>query len=83
MRKRWNMKMLEVLGTGCPKCNKLASAVEAAAREAGVPYELRKVTEIKEIMAYGVSATPALLVDGEIKCMGNIPPKEELMGFFK
>lgn len=76
-------KKIEVLGTGCPKCNKLAQAAEEAAREAGIPYELKKVTDIQEIIGYGVAMTPALVVDGEVKSMGNIPSKEQLKEFLK
>ena len=77
------MKKIEVLGTGCPKCNKLAQAAEEAAREAGIPYSLKKVTDIQEIIGYGVAMTPALVVNGEVKSMGNIPSKEQLMEFLK
>ncbi len=67
------MKKLQILGTGCPKCEKLAENTEAAAREAGIEYELEKVTDISEIMKMGVMMTPALAVDGEIKIVGKVP----------
>ncbi len=69
---------IEVLGTGCPKCKKLAEAAEQAARETGRPFELVKVTEIEKIMAYGVMMTPALLVDGQVKVVGRVPSGAEL-----
>jgi len=69
---------LEILGTGCPKCHKLADAVEEAAKMSGKPYELVKVTEIEKIMGYGVMMTPALIVDGKVKVVGRVPPVEEL-----
>ena len=71
------MKKLQVLGTGCPKCQKLAATAEAAARDLGIEYELEKVKEIEAIMALGVMLTPALIVDGELKVSGKVPSEEE------
>lgn len=67
------MKKLQVLGTGCPKCQKLAETAEAAAKALGIEYELEKVTDINDIMAFGVMMTPALAVDGEVKVVGKVP----------
>lgn len=74
------MIKIQVLGTGCPKCTKLAELADAAARELGVDYELVKVTDINEIMAFGVMMTPALAVDGQVKVTGKVPSAEELKG---
>lgn len=74
------MKKLQILGTGCPKCKKLAETAEAAAKALGVEYELEKVTDINEIMAFGVMMTPALVVDGEVKVVGKVPDVEVLKG---
>jgi len=71
---------LQVLGTGCPKCRKLAEMTETAAQELGIEYELEKVTDINAIMALGVMMTPALAVDGDIKVMGKVPSAEEIKG---
>lgn len=73
------MKSIKILGTGCPKCEKLAAAAEEAARRAGIEYSIEKVTGINDIMAYGVMMTPALVVDGEVKFSGKVPPVEELV----
>jgi small redox-active disulfide protein 2 len=67
------MKKLQILGTGCPKCKKLAEQAEAAARELGIEYELVKVTDINEILKFGVMMTPALVVDGKVKVAGKVP----------
>lgn len=67
------MKKLQILGTGCPKCQKLAETAEAAAKALGIEYELEKVTDINDIMAFGVMMTPALAVDGEVKVVGKVP----------
>jgi small redox-active disulfide protein 2 len=72
------MKKLQILGTGCPKCKKLAEATETAACELGIEYELEKVTEIDKIIDFGVMMTPALAVDGEVKVVGKVPTVAEL-----
>ena len=69
---------IQILGTGCPKCKKLAEATESAANEVGLEFELEKVTEINDIMAFGVMMTPALVVDGEVKVAGKVPTIEEI-----
>jgi len=75
------MKKLQILGTGCPKCNTLAAKTEEAAKELGIEYELIKISDINDIMAFGVMMTPALAVDGEIKITGKVPGVEELKKF--
>lgn len=72
------MKKLQILGTGCPKCKKLAQNVEKAAGNLGLEYEIEKVTDVNEIMKFGVMMTPALAVDGEVKVVGKVPGPEEL-----
>lgn len=72
------MKKLQILGTGCPKCKKLAEATEEAAKDLGIEYELEKVTDITAIMSFGVMMTPALAVDGKVKVSGKIPSIAEL-----
>ncbi len=72
------MKRLQVLGTGCPKCRKLAENTEAAAKALGIEYTLEKVTEIGEIMKFGVMMTPALAVDGVVKVAGKVPDPEAI-----
>ena len=67
------MKILKILGTGCPKCIKLAELTKQAAGELGLEFELEKVTDINAIMSHGVMMTPALVVDGEVKCVGKVP----------
>lgn len=72
------MKKLQILGTGCPKCQKLTEHAEKAAQALGIEYELEKVTEIDQIMSYGVMMTPALVVDGAVKVVGKVPSVEQL-----
>lgn len=68
---------IQILGTGCPKCKKLAETAEAAAKELGLDYEIEKITEITEIMKFGVMLTPALAVDGDVKISGQVPSVED------
>lgn len=72
------MKKIEILGTGCPKCEKLAQATEEVARSLGIECELTKVKDITKITSYGVLLTPALVVDGDVKISGKVPSAEEI-----
>ncbi len=72
------MKKIPILGTGCPKCKKLAENAEAAAKELGIEFEIEKVTDINEIMKFGVIMTPALVVDGDVKVVGKVPSTDEI-----
>lgn len=69
---------IEILGTGCPKCSQLAANAEAAARELGMDFELKKVTNLSEIASYGVMVTPALAVNGEVKLVGKVPSQAQI-----
>ncbi len=69
---------VQVLGTGCPKCSKVAEIAEAAAKELGVEAEIVKVTDINEIMNFGVMMTPALVIDGEVKVSGKVPSLDDV-----
>lgn len=69
---------IQILGTGCSKCQKLAKHAEAAAQELQLDYELVKVTDIKEIAGFGVMMTPALAIDGQVKLSGKVPSVDEL-----
>lgn len=72
------MKKIRVLGTGCPKCEKLYNDVQTTAKELGLDYELEKISEVSQMMQYGVMTTPALVVDGEVKAAGKAPSAAEL-----
>ena len=72
------MKKIQILGTGCPKCKKLAENAEAAAKELAIEYQLEKVTQISDIMKFGVMMTPALVVDGQVKVVGKVPSVQEI-----
>jgi small redox-active disulfide protein 2 len=72
------MRKLQILGTGCPKCKKLAQNAEAAVKELGLDFEVEKVTDITEIMNFGVMMTPALAVDGQVKAVGKVLSPDEI-----
>jgi small redox-active disulfide protein 2 len=72
------MRLIQILGTGCPKCRKLAENAEAAAKALGIEYTLEKVTDINRITGFGVMMTPALVVDGEVKVVGKVPDAEAI-----
>ena len=72
------MRKLQILGTGCAKCRMLTDHAEQAATELGLEYTLEKVTDINDIVSFGVVATPALVVDGDIKVAGRVPTVEAL-----
>jgi small redox-active disulfide protein 2 len=69
---------IEILGTGCKKCNMLEANAKAAADKLGIQYELAHVTDISKIGSYGVMMTPALAIDGKVKIVGRIPGEAEL-----
>ncbi len=72
------MKQIKILGPGCARCRQLAEAAEEAARQLGLSCELEKVTDLDRIMQYGVMMTPALVVDGQVKLYGRVPPVAEI-----
>lgn len=69
---------IQILGTGCPKCEKMALLAEESAKELGLDYEIEKVTDIMKILDFGVMSTPALAVDGKVLAAGNIPSPEQV-----
>ena len=71
-------KKIQILGTGCPKCRKLEETVRTAADELGLDCVIEKVTEITEIVSFGIMTTPGLVVDGEVKIAGKVPPLEKV-----
>jgi len=69
---------IKVLGPGCPKCQQTEKVVKEALAETGVDAQIEKVTGTMEIAGYGVFGTPAVVIDGDVKSVGKIPPKEEV-----
>jgi small redox-active disulfide protein 2 len=69
---------IEVLGTGCAKCNKLEAMVKAAADKLDVPYEITHVRDINAIVQHGVMTTPALAINGQVVASGRVPSEAEV-----
>ena len=72
------MKKIQILGTGCAKCKKLAEHAEKAAQELGIDCEIEKVTDIIQITSFGVMMTPGLVIDGVVKTTGKVTSVEEV-----
>lgn len=69
---------IKVLGPGCAKCKKTEEIVRQAVAEAGVEASVDKVTGMMDIAAFGVMGTPAVVIDGQVKCVGKVPSKEQV-----
>jgi small redox-active disulfide protein 2 len=74
---------IEILGGGCSKCKVLAELAQKAVSEAGIEADVIKVQDIQEIMNFGVMTTPALVIDGVVKCSGKVPTKDEIIKWIK
>ncbi len=72
------MKRLQILGMGCAKCTNLAAVTEQAAKTLGIDYQIEKVSDLNQIMSFGVMMTPALVVDGKVKVAGRVPSVEDI-----
>jgi len=72
------MKVIKILGTGCPRCDQLAAAARQAADQLGLEYELEKIKDISEFPSYGLMLTPGLAVDGDLIVQGKVPTVDEI-----
>jgi small redox-active disulfide protein 2 len=77
------MMKIEVLGTGCANCTKLLYNTETAVQELGIPAEVIKVDDIREIVSKGVLTLPAMLVDDEVRVAGRVATVAEIKGILK
>ena len=69
---------IKILGPGCPKCRQTAEIVQEAITETGVNASVEKVTDVMKIAGYGVFGTPSVIIDGDVKCVGKIPSKDDV-----
>ena len=74
---------IRILGTGCAKCKLLEARIRQLVEEHHLPAEIEKVTDIREIMKYGIMATPGLVVDGVMKSVGTVPKDSQLLAWIK
>ncbi len=72
---------IKILGPGCKKCEKTADIVKQAVEEAGVDAQIEKVTDAMQIAGYGVFGTPAVVVEGDVKCVGKVPKKDDVVSW--
>ena len=71
--------VIKVLGPGCANCQKLEDLVKKAVDQLGIDAEIVKVGDMKDIMAYGVMSTPALVIDEELKLAGRVPSLDQVV----
>ena len=76
-----NSMEIKICGPGCASCDKTQKIVEAAVAAKGIEATVSKVTDFQEIAQLGVFSTPAVIVDGDVKCVGNIPKQAEVEGW--
>jgi small redox-active disulfide protein 2 len=69
---------IKVLGPGCPKCEQTVKIINEVIAETGVAAKVEKVKNVLEIAKFGVFGTPAVVIDGEVKCVGKIPGKDDV-----
>ena len=76
------MKIIKILGTGCPKCKKTEAAVRETIAKMGIDAKVEKIENIVDIIKYNVMSTPAVVVDEVVKIRGRIPSQDELKELF-
>ena len=74
---------IKVMGPGCANCSKVEELVKAVIKETGVDATVEKVTDFAEIAKAGVLSTPAVVIDGTVKCVGKVPTKNEIEDWLK
>jgi small redox-active disulfide protein 2 len=74
---------IKVLGPGCANCNKLEKIVAETVKELGITDPVQKISDIQEMLSYGIMSTPALVVDGQVKFSGRVPGKDEIKKYLQ
>ncbi len=72
------MRHVKVLGTGCANCRNTIALVQAVAQEKGVPVEVEKVEDLRDIMGYGIMSTPGVVIDGAVVHAGGVPSRQKV-----
>ena len=75
------MKKILILGGGCARCNQVEENARKAVAELAIEANIGHVTELAEIIEFGVTSTPALVIDQQVVCSGRIPSIEEIKEF--
>ena len=74
---------IEVLGTGCTRCNTAEAVIKEAVAASGVDAQVIKVKDIKEIAKYAITVTPGIIIDGQVKSVGKVPSVEEVLNWIR
>lgn len=74
---------IKVLGPGCANCQTAEKNVKEAIRELGIDATIEKIEDVMKIAKFGVFATPAVVIDGDVKCVGKVPTVEEVKSWIK
>lgn len=69
---------IKVCGPGCAACEKAQKTVEAAVAACGVQAIVTKVSDLQEMLQMGIFSTPAVVIDGNVKCVGRVPKQREV-----
>lgn len=77
------MKSVKILGSGCSKCKALEQRLLALKTEHGLDFDLVKITDLNEIISYGIMMTPGLVINGEVKSVGSVPKDSQLLQWIK
>lgn len=77
------MKTIQILGTGCKKCNDLADNAKQAASDLGLEVTVDKITDLNQIMTFGCMTTPGLVIDGQLCSQGKLLKPEQIAAFLK
>ena len=72
---------IQICGLGCSNCAKIEQIIAETISKSGVDAEVEKITDLQEMVNLGVISTPAVIIDGQIKCMGKVPPKKEVVNW--
>jgi small redox-active disulfide protein 2 len=76
-------KNVKLLGSGCSKCKALEQRLQALKSKHGLDFDLVKITDLNEIISYGIMMTPGLVINGEVKSVGTVPKDSELLQWLK
>jgi small redox-active disulfide protein 2 len=75
--------LIKILGTGCAKCQRLEQLTREVVAEHDIDASFEHVRDMKEIMAYPITTTPALVIDEEVMVFGRMPSKDEIAGWLQ
>lgn len=74
---------IKILGPGCRKCIEIANMIRELVEDSDITVQVEKTTNIDDIAEFGVSSTPAVVIDGDVKCMGRVPDRDEILSWLK